>query len=480
MKAFDYDIIVIGGGGGGLTSAKLARGLGKKVALVEKDKLGGECTWTGCVPSKAIIKSAAVAYTANHLSKFGLTPRETVAFDTTQVMDHVRGVVEKVYRTHTPDTLTKLGIDVLFGEPVFIDNHHIGLEKRTISAHKFVLATGSVPFVPPIEGLDTVDYLTNQNLFALDQLPKSMIILGGGPIGAEMASALNRLGVSITVMEMQERILPREDEELVEILTKKFKAEGISLLTNMRASSVTKTDRGVQVTGVRSDGSEHAVEAERLLVALGRRPNVTGLHLENVGVNVGKKSVEVNEYLQTTVPNIYACGDVVGPYLFSHMAFYQATIAVRNAFVPFFKKKMDYRNVSWVTFTDPELATAGLTELAAREQYGDNISIYRYRYDQLDRAYTDCQTEGFGKFICDKRGRLIGAHILGARAGELICEVQVAKTYNLDFADLYSVIHPYPTYSELIWHSAKQRYIDKLRNNLGVKIVQWLRKLGKK
>ena len=389
MRAFDYDIIVIGGGGAGLTSAKLARGLGKKVALIEKDKLGGECTWTGCVPSKALIKSAQVAYTANNLSKFGLTPQETIGFDTTNIMDHVRSVVLQVYQTHTPETLTKLGIDVLFGQPAFIDNNHIGLGKKTISASSFVLATGSVPFIPPIEGLETVDYLTNQNFFQLDHLPKSMIILGGGAIGCEMASALNRLGVSITVIEMQDRILAKEDDELVEMLSNTFTTEGVTLLTNMRASKVTKTDTGVQVTGVKSDGTEQIVEAESLLVAVGRRPNVEGLHLEYARVDVGKKSVQVNDYLRTTAPNIYACGDLVGPYLFSHMAFHQATIATRNALIPFFKKKMDYRNVSWVTFTAPELATAGLTELAAREQYGDKISVYRYRYDQLDRAYTD-------------------------------------------------------------------------------------------
>ncbi|MEX0940467.1 MAG: NAD(P)/FAD-dependent oxidoreductase [Candidatus Babeliales bacterium] len=472
MNSFDYDLIVIGGGAAGMTSAKLARGLKKKVAIIEKEQLGGECTWTGCIPSKTLIKSSEAVFQAQHLDKYGLVA-DPFNIDTSKVMNHVRSIISTIYQTHTPEKFVEQGIDVFFGDPVLIDNNHISFDRKTISAQAIILATGTSPLIPPIEGLNDIPYLTNQTLFSLPHLPKDLLILGGGPIGVEVASALNRLGVLVTIVEMQDRLLPRDDKELVDLLMPKLKEEGIRVLTGMRATKALKMKDGVQLICIASDGSEQQVDGKQLLVAVGRKPNIKGLYLERAKVAVEKERLVVDEYLRTTAKNIYACGDVVGPYLFSHMAFYQATIAVRNALIPFFKKKVDYRNVAWVTFTDPELATAGLTEQEARESY-DEIKIYRYPYAKLDRAHTEGKTEGLGKFICDKKGKLIGAHIFGARAGDLISEIQVGKTYGLDLADLYPVIHPYPTFSELIWHSAKNRYIDKLKANSILKLLQSL------
>ncbi len=343
-----------------------------------------------------------------------------------------------------------------------------------ISAKKYIIATGSSPFVPPIDGIDTVDYLTNETLFDLKTLPKPMIIFVACPIGAEMASALNRLGVSITMIEMQKRILPHEDEELVTMLTETLKKEGVTILTSLRATSVAKEGACVVVTGENAEGVAQKVRAETLLVAVGRRPNSAGLGLESAGVQINKRGIIVDSTMRTTAKNIYACGDVVGPYLFSHMAWHQAVVATRNAIIPFIKKRMDYAHVIWVTFTAPELATCGLDEVAARERYGDTINVYRRSYADIDRGRTDLATNGMLKVITDKKGKIIGAHILGEHAGDIIHELQLAKMRGIRFSDLQSIIHAYPTYSELNWHAAKSAYLDQLERNMLIRIVKRL------
>ncbi len=468
-----YDVAVIGAGSGGLTAVKTAHGFGKRVVLIEReDRLGGECTWTGCVPSKALIKAAQVAYHAQHLDRYGL--KGQVPIDASMVMDHVRTVVQEVYETHTPEKMRELGIDVLFGNASFLDNQHIQVGDQTIQASKIIICTGLSPFVPPIEGIDQVNYLTNETLFDLPELPRSMIILGGGPIGAEMASALNRLGVAVTMVEMQDRILSKEDPELVAMLSSIMRDEGVTILTNTQAVRVRQDEQVITVTCKDAAGQEQDVQAHALLVAVGRRPNMHGLNLERAGIETNKRGIVVDSTMRTTAKNIYAVGDVVGPYLFSHMAWHQAVIAVRNALIPLFKKRMDYRHVIWVTFTAPELAAAGLTELQAREQYGDTIRVYKKSYAEIDRGHTDRTMQGLAKFICDKKGRLLGIHILGARAGDIIHELQLAKVHGIRLADLNSIIHAYPTYSELAWHASKKAYVDRLQANILIKLLKKL------
>ncbi len=472
---YEYDILVVGAGAAGLTAAKTAQGFGKRVALVEKtDRLGGECTWTGCIPSKALIKVADVAYTLQNVDRYGLRVQQPTVLDTSNVMPYVRSIIQDDYQSHTPDKIKSLGIDLLFGNMKFLDSHHIQLDERTISFNKAIITTGSHPFVPPIEGLDSVPYLTNENLFQLDTLPRSIVILGGGAIGAEMASALNRLSVSVTIVEINDRILPKEDAELVALLTDILHKEGVTIMTGMRAIKVEAQGDGVRVICEDKSGNRQRVDAQSILVAVGRRPNSEGFGLESIGVQTHERGIMVNSKLQTTVKNIYAAGDVVGPYQFSHMAWYQAVTAVRNAIIPFFKQNVSYENVIWATFTAPELASAGLNEEQAREKYGDSITVYRKPYAEIDRAVTDRTTNGLAKFICDKKGYLLGVQMLGARAGDIIHEAQVVKTLKKRFDSIHSVIHAYPTYAELTWHVAKKAYIDRLERNFFVRLLKKL------
>ena len=473
MPTYNYDLIVIGGGAGGFVASKLANGLGKKVALVEKKKLGGECTLSGCVPSKALIRSANIAFEARKLNDYGLSAKNDVVINTDNVMAHVRSVVEKVYTSHQPEAFRKLGIDVLFGAPRFIDNHTIELEGRRISSKAFIISTGSSAFVPAIEGIDTVPFLTNETFFDLERLPPSIIVLGGGPVGIELASAMNRLGVKVHVIIKRDSMLINEDRELVDILSEKMRMEGLDLIVKSRAVKMSGPSGRLVVTVEDDKKQKKDIVADSVLIATGRKANTEGLGLEKAGVQITVKGIITDDHLRTTAPNIYACGDVTGPYQFSHMAEYQARIAVANAFLPL-KKKADYRQVIWCIFTDPELAHAGLTEEEARKIHGSSIKIYRYDYKDIDRSKTDISETGMGKFILDRQGRLIGAHILGSRAGEIIHEAQMAKTFGMPFHKLNSMIHLYPAFSDIVKQPAKLCYIEKLRNNPLLRVLKAL------
>ena len=470
MPTYDYDMIAIGAGAGGFVSSKVAAGFGKKVAMVERNKLGGECTNAGCVPSKALLKAAAVAHQARHLKDYGLSLPGDPVPDAGNVMAYVRGAVKKVYDSHPASLFEKAGVDVLFGSPRFLDAHHIDLGGRTLSSKIFMLCTGSSAFVPPIEGLASVPYYTNENIFEITRLPRSMIVLGGGPIGVELASAFNRLGVATTVVEMLSRILVRDDVELAEMLAGRLASEGLRIMTGTKAVRAEKNGAGVKLTVEGSDKQQKVIEAESLLVAVGRKPNTGGLDLEKAGVQFGPKGIVVDGLLRTTTANIFACGDVVGPYQFSHMTEYQAVIATRNAFLPF-KKKADYNTVAWCTFTDPELAHAGSTEEEARARFGDRISVYRWSYGDTDRGRTDSAEQGIAKYIVGPNGQLLGAHIFGARAGDIIHEAQLLRHLGLPFSKIAQMIHIYPTYTDVLRQPAKRYYIDRIRNNPLVKLA---------
>jgi len=468
---FDYDVVVIGAGSGGLVACKVARGLGKRTALVEKRKLGGDCTWFGCVPSKTLIKSANVAHQMTRLREFGLEPGGPVELNADKVMAHVRAVVQADADGHPPETLEAEGIDVLFGAGRFLDANNLMVGERKISSNKFIVCTGSHPFVPPIPGLEDIPYLTNERIFDLGSLPGSMIVLGAGPIGIELSAALNRLGVKVTVVQISAAVLDKDDPELVGRLVEILRAEGVEILTETKTAGFTRQDNRI-IADIEDKKGRRKIEAESVLISVGRRPNLEGLDLEKAGVEFDKTGVKVDRHLRTTAKNIYACGDVVPPYLFTHIAEYEAIIAATNACVPLPVRKTNYDNVLWATYTDPELAHAGLTEQQARDRYGDAVRIYRWEHKDVDRAKTDLATNGLSKFICDNKGRLLGIHILGHGAAELMHEAQVVKSLGLPFTEIASVIHAYPSYSDAVRQPAKRCYLDVLRNNFFIKLLK--------
>ncbi len=471
---YDYDLIILGGGGGGITGAMLAHGLGKKVALIDKRRFGGECTWSGCVPSKSLLHAAHTVWTARRAGFYTAAGRTDFSISGAAVMQSVRDIVSNIYEDEKPEVFEKLGITALENASVrFIDAHTVEASGKKMSAKKFLIATGSSPLVPPIPGLDAAPYYTNENIFSLEALPASLIILGGGPIGIELSQAMNRLGVAVTVIEMAPAILIREEAELSARLSAILTREGVRLMTGAKVVRVENPGRPAVV--YEKDGAQGRTEADALLVAAGRKPNVEGLALDQIGVAADRRGIAVNGYLQTSLSHIFAAGDVVGPYQFSHTANYQAIVGVSNAFLPF-KKRADYDAVPWCTFTDPELARSGLTEAEAREKYGSQIRVYRAEYAKLDRARTELATEGLAKFVCDTRGKLLGIHILGERAGEVLHEAHAARTLGIPLHQLNDVIHTYPTYSELTRQAARAAYIDRIASNPVVRLVKWFRR----
>ncbi|PKM57407.1 MAG: mercuric reductase [Firmicutes bacterium HGW-Firmicutes-3] len=462
MKA--YDLIVIGAGAGGLTAAYTALGFGKKVLLIEDKKPGGECTWSGCVPSKALINEAKKA---NQLKEY--IPRDGI--DTKKVMHHIKTIREAIYEHEDPSTLKKDGIDFIKGHASFKDNKAIVVDGVVIKAEKIILATGSSPFVPKIQGLSETPFFTNETIFELEVLPKSIVVLGGGAIGVELAQAMNRLGVTIHLVEMMPSILSREEPDLVNRLEAVLTQEGVWLHTASKATKVEKMEKGIALTYEKA-GKNQVLKAEALLVAIGRKPNTEGLNLEAAGIAHDKKGITVDAFLRTTQKHIYAVGDVVGPYQFSHMANVQGILAVKNAFLPI-KRKITYDHVAWVTFTDPELARAGMTEKEARDQYGDQILVYDYDLNNLDRTKTKGVSIESVKLILDKKFKILGASILSERGGEMIGEVQVLKTLGQPLTKMANIIHPYPTYSEVFVKLGKKAQVDRL---LAMPIVKIFRK----
>ncbi len=472
---FDYDFIVIGAGPAGMVASKLANALGKKAAMIEKRKIGGDCTWFGCIPSKTLIKSANIAHQIKRLEKFGLSPVGVVEITADKVMSHVRAVVEADAACHTAESFENEGINVLFGQAQFLDNHRIELGDRVLSARNFIVCTGSRALIPPIEGLENISYLTNETIFDLESLPKSMIILGAGPVGIELAAAMNRLGVKVTVILRSGQILKKEDPELANRLAGILQAEGVTILAETHTKSLVQ-QQGKITAKIENKQGTGEIEADAILVAVGRKPNVDQLALEKAGVDYDARGLAVDKHLRTTAKNVYAAGDVVPPYLFTHIAEYEAIIATTNACFGLPIRRTDYRNVLWCTFTDPELAHAGLTEAQARQQYGDRVRIYRCEHKDVDRAKTDLAENGMSKFICDGSGKLLGIHILGHSAAELMHEAQLAKFLGLNFSKIAMLIHAYPSYSDAVRQPAKRCYIDNLQKNFFVKLISKARR----
>ena len=470
-----YDVIVIGGGGAGLSAAFTAAGFGKKTLLVEKYRTGGECTWNGCIPSKALIHLAELAHASGAASDMaeggpGERGRRSIPSRPFARVDAVRN---DVYSHESPEVLAERGVETLIGRARFTGADRIDVNGEEYRGGRFVLAVGSRALVPRIPGLEETPYLTNESLFDLKGLPGSAVVMGGGPIGLEMAQALCRLGVRVTVVEMLSRILFREDPDAARVIEDQLTSEGITILTGAEAVQAAGTSSGAALT-VRRDGNTEVLKAEALLIATGRASATGDLNLEAAGVKTTPKGVAVDKRLRTSNPRIYAAGDAAGPFAFSHMAEYQGVRAALNIVLPF-RLKTDYRHVAWTTFTDPEIASAGLSEKEARERYGGRVKVFTHRFEDLDRGRTAPGTRGLVKIILDGRYRVLGAHIAGPRAGELICEVQVLKTLGIGFHKLSSVIHPYPVYADILRQIAKKAALERLMNLPPVRLVRMLR-----
>ena len=459
-----YDLIVIGAGSGGLTAARFAATLGARVALVEKHRIGGDCTWTGCVPSKALLKAAKVAHEVRSASHFGIHA-SLPAVDMGRVRAYIQEAIARVYAFETPEVLERESIEVVMGEARFVAPRTIRVGERILTGKNFLLTTGAHPVVPELPGLAETPYLTYETLFDNDHLPESMIVLGAGPIGLEMTQAYQRLGARVTVIG--DELLPKDEPEARAVLRRVLEREGVRFVSG-RASRVS-FPAGIFAVQV----GEQSVEGDALLIAVGRAPNVGELGLEKAGVTYGPHGIPVNEHLQTNVKHIYAAGDCVGGYQFTHFAGWQAFQAARNALVLGSTRGFS-EVVPWCTFTDPEVAHVGLTEAEAREKHGDAVKVLYRDAAQNDRAVCENDMDGFIKIVHLSDGHILGATIVAARAGEMITEFALAIQHRLKLSDLAATIHAYPTYSSAIQLLASEEAIRGVFAGIGGKLIKTL------
>ncbi len=460
----EFDLAVIGAGAGGLAAAAGGANLGAKVALIERNRLGGQCLWHGCVPSKTLRKSALVAHTMRHADRFALTPADPKP-DLARVMERVASVVASIALEDSPEHFRTLGVDVIHGSGRFLSPTEFDVNGRTITARHFVLATGSRPAIPPIAGLSHVPYLTNQTVFDLREPVPRLIIIGAGPVGCEMAQAFRRLGSDVLVVDMANRILPREDADVAAVVQRQLEAEGVRYRLGITVGGVTPGDPHagrVRMTLRTANGAVEQLAATHLMLAAGRIPNVEGLGLDAAGVHVDNGNVIVDDVLTTTNPRIHVIGDVAGKFPFTHMAEHQAGVVLSQTILGKSWTKPSLV-VPWCTYTDPELARVGLSETDAR-RHGLEHCVYRYPFLDVDRARAEGETEGFAKLVSDKRGHLLGAAIVGADAGELIAECVLAIDKGLKVDDISSAIHAYPTRSQVARRAADERRNEAMRS----------------
>ncbi|MBW6511732.1 MAG: FAD-dependent oxidoreductase [Desulfuromonadaceae bacterium] len=447
-KKFAYNVIVFGAGSAGLVSSYIAAAVKAKVALIEKHKMGGDCLNTGCVPSKALIRSAKMLAYGRRATEFGFRKTET-EFEFGEVMERVQRVVGKVEPHDSVERYTGLGVACIQGDARITSPYTVEVDGRTLTTRSIIVATGASPFVPPIPGLEQVDYLTSDNLWQLRELPQRLVVLGGGPIGCEMTQAFARFGAQVTQVEMGEQIMGREDPDVATFVRQRFETEGVNVLTGHAAKQVL-TEDGEHILVCAHQGEQVRVPFDRILVAVGRRPNVKDFGLEELGVRLSDRgTVETDGFLRTNIPNIFCAGDVAGPYQFTHTAGHQAWYASVNALFGDFKKfPVDYRVIPWVTFTDPEVARVGLNETEARQQ---NIAheVTVFELAELDRAIAESEDHGWLKIITPPgKDKILGVTIVGTHAGDLLAEYILAMKHGLGLNKILGTIHPYPTLAE--------------------------------
>ena len=481
----DYHLVVIGAGTAGLVTAAGAAGLGARVALIERELMGGDCLNVGCVPSKGLIGAARIAATVRDAEPFGVNVPEGSAVDFAKAMKRMRQKRAHISPADSAKRFSDLGIDVYFGQGSFVDDNTVTVTASdgTVTQLKFkkaVIASGARAAAPPIKGFDSVDYLTNENLFSLTELPKRFGIIGSGPIGSEMAQSFARFGSEVFLFERESHILTREDPDAAKIVQNEFVKDGVNLVLNSADMEVSPATDGQISVKVVQNGVPGEIVVDRLLVAVGRAPNTDGLNLEAVDVKYHKRGVEVNDNLQTTNPRIYAAGDICSKYQFTHAADFQARIVIQNALFavgPLGKKKASDLLIPWATYTSPEIAHVGMYEKDAKEA-GVEIDTYIQTFEHIDRAILEDKEEGFVK-VHTKKGtdKIVGATIVAENAGDMISELTVAMNSNIGLAKIGATIHPYPTQAEAIRKLGDQFNKTKLTPT-SAKLLGWLRRLN--
>jgi pyruvate/2-oxoglutarate dehydrogenase complex dihydrolipoamide dehydrogenase (E3) component len=472
-QRLEADICVIGAGSAGLSVAAGASQLGARTVLIESGKMGGDCLNYGCVPSKALLAAAHAAQAARQANRFGVRlPEPTVDF--AKVRDHVQGVIGSIAPHDSQERFEGLGVTVIRAPASFTRPGELAAGDYAIRARRFVVATGSTPFVPPLPGLDQVPYLTNETVFDLAERPRHLLVLGGGPIGCELAQAFRRLGSEVTVIEMA-RLLPKDDVDAVAVVRNRLQAEGVRLLEETKVVRAEAVSEGIKLA-IESKSGPDSVTGSHLLIAAGRRPNVAGLGLERAGIAVGRQGITVDPSLRTTNRRVFAIGDAIGGLQFTHAAGYHAGIVIRRALFRL-PAKMNPGAIPWVTYTDPELAQTGETEASARQK-GLDVATTLSPFSGNDRARTERDTDGFVKIVSRRNGRILGATIVGAQAGELIQVWALAIARGLKLSAMAGLVAPYPTRGETGKRAAGEFYAPRLFSARTRALTKFLRLFG--
>jgi pyruvate/2-oxoglutarate dehydrogenase complex dihydrolipoamide dehydrogenase (E3) component len=488
LYSFDYDLIVIGAGAAGTKAAVLACDLGKRVAIIEKSKIGGGRLWYGDIPFKSLYTFANKIFCMNELASMGLLAADNeIKSNNDEVFSLVSVISNNVYSLFYKKNFLNRGIDVIYGSPKFLDPHTISINEKTLSTDNFLIATGASAYIPEdIEGIHEIDYLIRENFFNLKKLPKSMLIIGGGPLGVELASVMGQYKVDVTLLIKHAVLLPTYDYEMVERVTQNLLKKGVNLVSDMHPTKVEKTATGIRLTAQNRLGKEFHFQAESIFIAAGSKPNTENLDLERAGVLINTKNssnvlskyaIVTDDTMRTSAPNIYACGDVTGVHTLSRVAYYQARLAIHNMYAADKNiQKSNYRSMAKVLFAHPEeFASTGLSEQEALKQYGENILIYHYDYNLLERAHIDNTQTGLAKFICDRNGIVLGAHIFGAYAGKIIDMIHAGDDLKRFTREERLKISTSPSYRELFYEISQVCVADvnKLEEQAAQESPSW-------
>lgn len=469
-----FDVVVIGGGTAGLVTASGCARLGRRVALIEKHALGGDCLWTGCVPTKALVASAKLAHQMRHADAYGLEPQEP-NLSPRAIMESMREARRITSRHDAPEKFRALGIDVIFGSAKFVSRSEVDVDGRLLEAKDVVIATGSRTSIPPIDGLSDAGFLDHASFLDRDEFPASLLMLGGGYIGIEFAQIFRRFGCDVTVVEMLDEIVNKEDHEVIARVRQVLGDEGIELHTGWAVKSVRREGARKVARIENKAGESQELAVDEIFVSSGRRGNIEGLGLDAIGVKTNRSFVVTDKYLQTSVPRIWVCGDVHGGMQFTHVAAHEAVKLVRNILFPG-KSAISYDDVPWALYTDPEVGHIGMTESEARAKFGDDVRTYKVEMADVDRAVVDRTTKGFVKFVCDTKGRILGAHAMCANASTLIEELVLARKKKMKVSELAQLVSPYPSLADAVGKAGAMYYQGLATSwigSVGKRIASW-------